>query len=197
METKLGKVIVLVILFLLCVPWVSIFCKKRSEVIYRVLFAGTCIAACCITLLSRSVCADRTALLIPFFTYSEALKVFPLNIAPYLSDGRITFRELLLAVSYSFQYIGLNILLFVPFGYLLKKLYGHKNGMWITLHGMFFSLLIECMQYTLCLGWFDIDDIISNTLGTCLGYVLCLATNRFVAKVQAFLVRKDQRNRDG
>lgn len=197
METKLGKVFVLVILFLLGAPWLSVLGKKRSRMIYCVLLAGACIAVCCITLLSRSVCADRTALLIPFFTYSEALKVFPLNIAPYLRDGRITFREQLLAFSYSFQYIGLNILLFVPFGYLLKKLYGHKNGMWITLHGMFFSLLIEYMQYTLYLGWFDIDDIISNTLGTCTGYVLCLATNRLLAKVQAYLVRKDQRNRDG
>lgn len=197
METKLGKVFIFIILFLVGVPWVSLLDNKRSRRIYAVLFAGACAAVCSITLLSRPVCADRTALLIPFFTYFEVLETFPLNMAPYLSDGRITFRELLLAFSYSFQYIGLNILLFVPLGYLLKKLYGHKNGMWITLHGMFFSLLIECTQYTLCLGWFDIDDIISNTLGTCMGYILCIATNWLLAKVQAFLVRKDQRNRDG
>lgn len=197
METKLGKVFVLVILFLLGAPWVSVLSKKRGRMIYCVLLSGACAAVCSITLFSGSVYADRAALLVPFSTYTEALNVFPLNIAPYLKDGKLTLREMLLAISYSFQYIGLNMLLFVPFGYLLKKLYGHKNGMWITLYGLLFSLLIECMQYVFCLGWFDIDDVISNVLGTYTGYVSCLTTNRLLAKAQAFLVRKDQKNRDG
>lgn len=196
METKLGKAVAFIVLFLLAAPCVSLMGRKRSRMVYWVLLAAASTAVCCFTLLSRSVSSDRTALLIPFFTYAEVITVFPLNIAPYLKDGRLTLRELWLACSYSFQYIGLNILLFVPFGYLLKKLYGHKNGMWITLCGMLFSLLIECTQYVFCLGWFDIDDIISNVLGTYTGYGLCLATNRMLLKAQAFLVRKDQKNRD-
>lgn len=197
METKLGKFFVLVILFLLGAPWISLVGKKRSRMICCVLFAAACASMCGITLFSRSGGTDRTALLVPFSTYAEALNVLPLNVAPYLKDGKLTLREMLLAVSYSFQYIGLNILLFVPFGYLLKKLYGHKNGMWVTLYGMLFSLLIECTQYTFRLGCFDIDDIISNVLGTCMGYAACLATDQMMAKVESFLTRKDQRNRDG
>lgn len=196
METRLGKVFLLIILFLLGVPWGAVLDHKRSRRIYSVLLAGTCVVMFCITLFSRSFSPDRAVQLVPFYTYSEVLNVLPLNIGPYLKDEKLTLRELLLAFSYSFQYIGLNVLLFVPFGYLQKKIFGHKKGIWIILQGMVFSLLIEFIQYSLCLGWFDIDDVISNTLGTCVGCLLCMATNWLLVKVQALPIRYDQRNRD-
>lgn len=196
MKTKLGKVVVLITLFLLVAPWVSVMDRKRSRTVYRILLAGVCIAVCCITLLFRSAAADRTALLVPFFTYTEAFDALSVNLAHYGKDGILTRREMLLAFSYSYQSIGLNILLFVPFGYLLKTLSERKSWMWVILQGVLFSLLIECIQYTFCLGWFDIDDIINNTLGTCTGCISSLSVNRLPAKVQAFSARKDQRNRD-
>lgn len=196
METRLGKVFVLIILFLIGAPLVSVLDKKRSRKIYGILLVGACAAVCCITLISRYGYGDRTAQLVPFYTYTEALNALPLNIAPYLKDGKLILRERLLAFSYSFQHIGLNVLLFVPFGYLLKILFGNKKGTWIILRGMFFSLLIECIQYTFCLGWFDIDDIINNTLGTCIGCLWCMVTNWLLVKVKALPIRKDQRNRD-
>lgn len=196
METKLAQVFVFIILFMLVAPWVSVMDRKRSRTVYRVLLAGVCIAVCCITLLFRSSAADRTALLVPFFTYTEAFDALSVNLAHYGKDGILTRREMLLAFSYSYQYIGLNILLFVPFGYLLKTLSDHKSWKWVILQGVLFSLLIECAQYTFCLGWFDIDDIINNTLGTCTGCISSLSVNRLPVKVQAFSARKDQRNRD-
>lgn len=197
METKLGKVFVLVILFLLGAPWLSVIGKKRSKSVYCCLLAAVCSAVCCITLISRSFRPDRIVLLVPFFTYSEAYNAFPLNLAPYLKDGELTLREMLLAFSYSYQYIGLNILMFVPFGYLLKKLYEHKKCTWIILHGFVFSLLIECIQYTLYLGWFDIDDIINNTVGTYLGCISCLKLDFLITNMQRIFAGKDQKSRDG
>ena len=144
----------------------------------------------------RSFNPVRTAQLVPFLTVSEALNALPLNMAVYLKDGKLTLREMLLGFSYSFQYIGLNVLLFVPFGYLQKKLFWHKKGMWVILQGVIFSLLIECIQYAFGLGWFDIDDIISNTLGNCVGCLSCMAMNQLPVKVKALPARKDQRNHD-
>ena len=196
METRLGKVFLLVLLFLFGVSWVSALGKKQSRQIYCILLIGACAAMCYITLYSRSGYKDRAVQLVPFLTFSEAMNILPLNLAPYLKDGKLTLREMLLAVNFSFQFIGLNILLFVPFGYLQKKLFGHKKGMWVIMQGMLFSLLIEVIQYSFCLGWFDIDDVICNTLGTCVGCVSCVATNWLYLKVQAHPVGKNQRNRD-
>ena len=196
MKTKLGKIFVIAILFLLGAPWVSVLEHKRSRRIYSVLLAGICVVMFYITLFSRSFSSDRAVQLVPFLTFSEAMNILPLNLAPYLKDGKLTLREMLLAVNFSFQFIGLNILLFVPFGYLQKKLFGHKKGVWVIMQGMLFSLLIEVIQYSFCLGWFDIDDVICNTLGTCVGCVSCMATNRLLAKVQAHPVGKNQRKRD-
>lgn len=70
-----------------------------------------------------------------------------------------------------FRNIILNILLFVPFGFLLpiysdklKKLYK------IILIGFFTTLIIEAIQYITKIGIFEIDDILNNTIGTAIGY---------------------------
>ena len=138
METKLGKVVVLITLFLLGAPWVSIMDRRRSRILYRILLTGVCIAVCCITLLFRSAGADRTALFVPFFTYTEAFNALSVNLAHYGKDGILTRREMLLAFSYKYQYIGMNILLFVPFGYLLKTLFKHKSLIWVILQSVLF-----------------------------------------------------------
>ena len=65
----------------------------------------------------------------------------------------------------------LNILLFVPLGYMLpcifKKLQKALRG--VVLIGFFCSLLIETVQLITHLGWFDLDDLLNNTIGCVLG----------------------------
>ena len=72
-----------------------------------------------------------------------------------------------------FWNIILNILLFVPMGFLLpfysdklKRIYK------IVPLGFFVTLLIEIIQYVLKLGIFEMDDIFNNTLGTLIGYCI-------------------------
>ena len=38
--------------------------------------------------------------------------------------------------------------------------------------GFSFSLLVECTQLVTRVGTFDVDDLMLNTLGGCLGYAL-------------------------
>lgn len=66
----------------------------------------------------------------------------------------------------------LNIILFVPFGFLLPFLWPKLNSWKTTLIGLLFSVCIEITQYIFQLGCCDIDDIINNTFGTFLGYIL-------------------------
>lgn len=65
----------------------------------------------------------------------------------------------------------LNVLLFVPLGYLLPLNSGRYRRWWkVLLTGMAFSLCIETMQYLSHLGWFDISDPVYNGLGAWVGY---------------------------
>ena len=66
---------------------------------------------------------------------------------------------------------GLNILLFVPFGYLLPLLWKRVDRWWkVVLCGFVLSLLIELTQLVTHLGMFDLDDLMNNSLGAFLGW---------------------------
>jgi glycopeptide antibiotics resistance protein len=68
-----------------------------------------------------------------------------------------------------------NVIGFVPFGILLPALQigDRKTGFWKTaLLGMELSLFIEIAQLVLRAGSCDVDDVILNTFGTCIGYGL-------------------------
>lgn len=66
--------------------------------------------------------------------------------------------------------IGLNILLFMPLGYLLPGII-RMNWWKVLLIGFGFSILIKVMQTTTHLGWVDTSDLMHNTLGAVLGFV--------------------------
>ena len=75
---------------------------------------------------------------------------------------------------------GLNILLFVPFGYLLPLLWRRADRWWkVVLCGFVLSLLIELTQLVTHLGMFDLDDLMNNSLGALLGWgCFCLVLRR-------------------
>jgi glycopeptide antibiotics resistance protein len=68
-----------------------------------------------------------------------------------------------------------NVIGFMPFGALwpLLQIGDRKAGFWKTaLLGMELSLFIEIAQLVLRAGSCDVDDVILNTLGACMGYGL-------------------------
>lgn len=77
------------------------------------------------------------------------------------------FRDLI----YAPRHFILNVVAFVPFGFFLPLLYkSYRSIKLIAVIGFLFSLCIELVQM---LGWgaTEIDDLIANTLGVCLGYL--------------------------
>lgn len=60
----------------------------------------------------------------------------------------------------------LNILIFVPFGFLFRN----RKSLFSILTAISVFLIIECIQYIFKLGIFDIDDIIFNLIGFLIGY---------------------------
>ncbi len=69
-----------------------------------------------------------------------------------------------------------NVIGFLPFGFLIPALFKRLRRGWVAaLLSLEFSLLIEGIQLVSKVGCFDVDDIILNTLGGFLGYLLfCL-----------------------
>ncbi|MDE5770879.1 MAG: VanZ family protein [Ruminococcus sp.] len=108
-------------------------------------------------------------------TYTEYLKymsnfipfmsVYNLVTAPFISDYDI--------LNFLINFVG-NILLFIPWGFLLplyfKSLRTFKRFIRTTLISV---LLIESVQLFTMLGSFDIEDILLNTVGACIGFLFC------------------------
>ena len=77
----------------------------------------------------------------------------------------------------------LNIMLFVPMGYLLPYVFAWfraKVAVRPIIAGFVISFLIENIQLISRRGFYDIDDLVSNTLGTVLGVLLYIAVGYVV-----------------
>lgn len=65
-----------------------------------------------------------------------------------------------------------NVLLFIPIGYLLPKIWRPQRNFFRFLFTCFISiLLVELIQLFALLGSFDVDDIILNLGGMTLGFI--------------------------
>ena len=65
-----------------------------------------------------------------------------------------------------------NIGWFVPFGFLLPILLKRNNSLIIIGNGLLLSIFIEVIQFVSYKGVAELDDLILNTLGAAIGYLL-------------------------
>jgi len=80
-----------------------------------------------------------------------------------------------------------NLIVFIPLGYFLptiNKRFSKFKYLIITV--ISFSLFFEVMQYILGIGSSDVDDLILNTIGGIIGYILYRALHKLVAKEYVF-----------
>ena len=79
-----------------------------------------------------------------------------------------------------------NVLLFIPFGFLAAwRLPAMRNLFVSAIWGLLFSWGIECMQLLTGRGFFQIDDILTNGLGTVLGWILYTVAHGISGKNKA------------
>ena len=117
-----------------------------------------------------------------YFTAVLALVGFP-NIASLKIDFAVNVIPFLDMVS-DFINACLNILLFVPFGFFLPILWDKfRNIKNIALMGFIVTSLIEILQiFTFRTS--DINDIITNTVGTIIGYfIVHRITDNFTKRI--------------
>lgn len=70
-------------------------------------------------------------------------------------------------------YVIENVLLFIPYGFLLACVFRTARKIFPVLFiGMISSLAIEVIQLVTGTGIFQIDDLLTNTLGAVIGYII-------------------------
>lgn len=65
-----------------------------------------------------------------------------------------------------------NLILFIPLGVMISKIIKRNNILITVGIGLLCSLMIETYQYFSCVGTFEVDDLIQNTWGACVGCCL-------------------------
>ncbi len=80
------------------------------------------------------------------------------------------YREVLGTKVVMMNLVG-NVAIFIPFGFILPWASRYTNFLQTTCFTLLFSLLIECVQLVTKIGSFDVDDLLLNTIGGCIGYI--------------------------
>lgn len=108
------------------------------------------------------------------------------NIRPFQEIIRFIRHREALGFWPVFLNLGGNILGFVPFGFCMPLL-DRKHRSWyvIVLESTFFSVCIETIQLVSRVGSCDVDDVILNTLGGLLGYLMFRAALKIRRKRHA------------
>ncbi len=123
-----------------------------------------------ITVLLRTYDNETMINTIPLSSYA---KMFTPVVDGFKMNGMRGAIDRLKWIDYaSRSCIVLNILLFVPLGYLVP-LCIRKTDKWylILAIGIVFSAIIETMQLITHRGWFDVDDTLHNGVGTIIGWL--------------------------
>ena len=111
-------------------------------------------------------------------TYSE--REYHYNLIPFHEIKRfIHYHEVLGMEAVILNLVG-NVVAFMPFGFFLPVFATRCRTIWNTLLYSFeLSVLVELIQLITKVGSFDVDDIILNTLGGILGYIVYKIVRRW------------------
>lgn len=121
------------------------------------------------TLLMREPCEDRLVTFVPLRSY---FAVLGWNIQSFSAVGQLLQGSWEEPIAFTIEpLIGIvqNLILFMPFGFLLYAITNRSRTARILLLGFLLSLSIEMCQMLFHLGWFEVDDILHNALGVYLG----------------------------
>ncbi len=113
-----------------------------------------------LTLISRVPKDNRTAAWIPFWSYIDTW------------NGNTALGVQII----------LNILLYIPLGYLLRFTFPHIRAVQVIVIGCLLSVLTETAQLIFKLGLFEWDDMIDNTLGTVIGVACYWGMKKLIGK---------------
>ena len=102
------------------------------------------------------------------------VRLKPLSSTIHFVENTLFLKDILINI------IG-NFVMFLPFGFLawvFPKFYDFKT---LILSFLFVLIIVEALQYFTRLGVFDVDDIILNSIGMSIGFLLMNFLERIFA----------------
>ncbi|HIR87711.1 MAG TPA: VanZ family protein [Candidatus Fimimorpha faecalis] len=135
--------------------------KSRIRVIWCILFVVYLAVLIYLLLFAKLMGREQIGR-----TYSYNLELFK-EIKRFLNNtGTLGIRSVLLNL------VG-NVIGFMPLGFLLPLAFSRVRGIiFMTLISFTTTLVIETCQLVSCTGSFDVDDLLLNTIGGILGYLI-------------------------
>ena len=104
---------------------------------------------------------------------SGVMEDYHYNLTPFQEIKRFWQYREQLGLTSVLNLLG-NVLIFLPYGF-FEAMASRNESFWGTLlDGLSLSLLVEIFQFATKVGCFDVDDIILNTAGVIIGYLLYL-----------------------
>ena len=104
---------------------------------------------------------------------ADAEREFRYNFVPFVEIRRFWVYRDQLGMFAVFTNIFGNVIGFIPYGFILPVItHRCRNGFFIILSGFALSLTVETIQLVTRSGCFDVDDLILNTLGAAMGYLI-------------------------
>ena len=165
------EVLVISLLMALLVAAIGMFCKqvanKKSFVLWVLLIEYLFVVACS-TIIFRGEQSFTYAKLelIPFWTYWAVVKHIP---------------------GVSIWDIILNVVLFMPLGFLVTLLFPKIPWWKVLMIAMAMSIIIETNQYFFEKGIAQIDDVMHNTIGAIIGWLIARGCIRLMDKCNSKL----------
>lgn len=158
---EVTRISVLVLIIALCLPLFSRLLQRWPKLLKfgkYFIFAVYVFANLYETILFRTV-RPKAILMSPFWSYK---KTFAIGENGLLVTNHGLFKEILL-----------NILLYVPFGYLLPFVWPklEKKHMVVPI-GFLCSCATELAQLVFHIGFCELDDVVGNTLGCLIGFLI-------------------------
>lgn len=106
------------------------------------------------------------------------------NLVPFVEIRRFWVYRKQLGFLAVFTNLFGNVAGFLPFGFILPLIiHRMRSGLLITLMGFGLSATVEIIQLFTKVGSFDVDDLILNTVGAALGYLLFFICDHLRRKI--------------
>jgi len=115
---------------------------------------------------------------------ASAGREYSYNLTPFKEIRRFWEYRDILGPMAVFTNLAGNVLAFIPFGAALPVINRRMRGLFqIAILSLEFSLIVETVQLIFKVGSFDVDDMILNTLGGIIGYIIFAVCNRIRRKI--------------
>jgi len=101
------------------------------------------------------------------FSYMEERRI---NLIPF-ANGYYTLTETIM-----------NVVIFIPLGLYAHILFRRKSFVWSVLFFFLVSLIAETLQVIIKTGVFDVTDLLTNTTGGIVGYLLISLFEKVTSK---------------